>query len=193
MSQDEEIDKVLGQVKMNALNSGFFNQLLTKPTTQNTNNNQTSQNQNQQQSQNYNTQLNLQSNISQMSNQQSELIFDFNESSQSEHTINQEANLNNNNNQTNQTDFFQSVYSTDNVYSDMPKSPSFNQMSSMGNNFENEPPLLEELEINFDHIKSKMLSVLNPFKPVDTIFINDSDLAGPLIFCLLLGLFLLFV
>ncbi|KAJ3446722.1 protein yipf [Anaeramoeba flamelloides] len=128
-----------------------------------------------------------------MSEQTNELIFDFNEQSQPEQTtINQETNPNNNNNQSNQTDFYQSVYTTDNIYSEMPRSQSFNQISSMGNNFENEPPLLEELEINFDHIKSKMLSVLNPFKPVDTIFINDSDLAGPLIFCLLLGFFLLF-
>lgn len=30
--------------------------------------------------------------------------------------------------------------------------------------FENEPPLLEELGINFDHIRQKTLAVLNPLK-----------------------------
>lgn len=29
--------------------------------------------------------------------------------------------------------------------------------------YENEPPLLEELGVNFDHIRLKTLAVLNPF------------------------------
>lgn len=31
-------------------------------------------------------------------------------------------------------------------------------------NFEDEPPLLEELGINFDHIRQKTIAVLNPVK-----------------------------
>ncbi|KAI0241241.1 hypothetical protein L0F63_006449, partial [Massospora cicadina] len=55
-----------------------------------------------------------------------------------------------------------------------------------------EPPLLEELDINFEHVKTKTFAVLNPLKPVDSHMMDDVDLAGPLIFCLLLGLVLLF-
>ncbi|KAJ2453397.1 hypothetical protein EV183_002254 [Coemansia sp. RSA 2336] len=57
--------------------------------------------------------------------------------------------------------------------------------------FPNEPPLMEELGINFQHIKSKTLAVLNPFKPLDTKIYDDSDMAGPLLFILVLGTFLL--
>ncbi|KAJ1813143.1 hypothetical protein LPJ56_003563 [Coemansia sp. RSA 2599] len=57
--------------------------------------------------------------------------------------------------------------------------------------FPNEPPLMEELGINFQHIKSKTLAVLNPFKPLDTEIYDDSDMAGPLLFILVLGTFLL--
>ncbi|RUP12160.1 hypothetical protein BC936DRAFT_139838 [Jimgerdemannia flammicorona] len=59
--------------------------------------------------------------------------------------------------------------------------------------FADEPPLLEELGINFLHIKSKSLSVLNPLRPVDRHIMDDTDLAGPLLFCLLFGVFLAFV
>ena len=56
---------------------------------------------------------------------------------------------------------------------------------------DNEPPLLVELGINFEHITSKGLTVLNPFKQVDRHIMDDTDLAGPLIFCFLFGGFLL--
>ncbi|EDQ88995.1 uncharacterized protein MONBRDRAFT_32572 [Monosiga brevicollis MX1] len=56
---------------------------------------------------------------------------------------------------------------------------------------EEEPPLLEELGINFDHIRSKTLAVLNVAKPVDSHLMDDTDLAGPLMFCLLFGAFML--
>lgn len=49
---------------------------------------------------------------------------------------------------------------------------------------ENEPPLLEELGINFDHIFKKTKSVLNPFTTPDLSILDDVDLAGPLVFCL---------
>ncbi|BES92306.1 Yip1 domain family member [Nesidiocoris tenuis] len=52
-------------------------------------------------------------------------------------------------------------------------------------NFENEPPLLEELEIYPDLIAKKIQSVLNPFRKGPPV--PDHDLGGPLIFCLLFG------
>ncbi|KAI8851588.1 hypothetical protein BC829DRAFT_386409 [Chytridium lagenaria] len=58
--------------------------------------------------------------------------------------------------------------------------------------YADEPPLLEELGINFSHIISKAMVVLNPFKPLDKNLMDDTDLAGPLIFCFLFGGFLLF-
>lgn len=55
-----------------------------------------------------------------------------------------------------------------------------------------EPPLLEELGINFQHIKSKTLAVLNPFnKNITPDIMADSDLAGPILFVLLFGMLLL--
>ncbi|VDK80778.1 unnamed protein product [Litomosoides sigmodontis] len=57
--------------------------------------------------------------------------------------------------------------------------------------FENEPPLLEELGINFSHIRQKTFAVLNPFGSVAPDVIADQDLAGPLVFCLLFGAALL--
>lgn len=53
--------------------------------------------------------------------------------------------------------------------------------------FDDEPPLLEELGINFDHIWEKTKSVLNPFKDTDSHIMDDTDLAGPLVFCLAFG------
>ncbi|KAJ8684642.1 hypothetical protein QAD02_020435 [Eretmocerus hayati] len=61
---------------------------------------------------------------------------------------------------------------------------------------EEEPPLLEELGIDPDRILQKTMAVLNPFHKQDQIddadyLLQDSDLAGPLTFCLLLAAFLL--
>lgn len=58
--------------------------------------------------------------------------------------------------------------------------------------FDGEPPLLEELGINFNHIKRKSFAVLNPFKKIDQHLMDDADLAGPLVFCFCFGMFLLF-
>jgi hypothetical protein len=58
--------------------------------------------------------------------------------------------------------------------------------------FEGEPPLLEELDINFSHIRDKSMTVLNPFRRVDERIMDDADLAGPLIFCFCFATFLLF-
>merc|ERR1711939_162056 len=57
--------------------------------------------------------------------------------------------------------------------------------------FEGEPPLLEELGINFDHIRQKSLTVLNPLRPVDAHIMDDADLAGPLVFCFVFAMLLL--
>ncbi|CAG2103583.1 unnamed protein product [Medioppia subpectinata] len=57
--------------------------------------------------------------------------------------------------------------------------------------YADEPPLLEELGINFDQIVQKTYAVLNPFRRPDPSILHDSDLAGPLVFCLAFGSFLL--
>lgn len=71
--------------------------------------------------------------------------------------------------------------------------------------YDGEPPLLEELGVNLRHVRSKVrclprriliarcqgltyrqtLAVLNPFSRIDQHLMDDSDLAGPLIFFLL--------
>ncbi|XP_013373522.1 PREDICTED: protein YIPF7 isoform X2 [Chinchilla lanigera] len=59
--------------------------------------------------------------------------------------------------------------------------------SPYSDGFDEEPPLLEELGINFDHIWQKTLTVLNPMKPADGSIMNETDLTGPVLFCLALG------
>lgn len=94
--------------------------------------------------------------------------------------------------------------------------------------YDGEPPLLEELGVNFGHIKGKVrekslpqgaseqdafprsffrnpcnfndlmvfekqtLTVLSPLSPIPAHIMDDSDLAGPILFFLLFGTFLLF-
>ncbi|KAF2362246.1 Yip1 domain [Trinorchestia longiramus] len=58
-------------------------------------------------------------------------------------------------------------------------------------NEEDEPPLLEELGIDPDAILQKTLNVLNPRRNTDPAMLQDTDLAGPLVFCLAFGSFLL--
>ncbi|XP_013804928.1 protein YIPF7 [Apteryx mantelli] len=62
---------------------------------------------------------------------------------------------------------------------------------SYADGFDEELPLLEELGINFDHIWQKTLTVLNPMKPADGSIMNETDLTGPMVFCLALGATLL--
>lgn len=57
--------------------------------------------------------------------------------------------------------------------------------------YDNEPPILEELDIRFDHILSKTQAVLYPKKQLSEDILDDADLAGPLCYCLLLGACLL--
>lgn len=60
--------------------------------------------------------------------------------------------------------------------------------AAFASDFSEEPPLLEELGLNFGHIKKKTISVLNPFtRTLDPELIDDCDLAGPLVFGGLLG------
>eukprot|EP00908_Phaeocystis_cordata_P008990 Transcript_1971.p1 GENE.Transcript_1971~~Transcript_1971.p1 ORF type:complete len:273 (+),score=92.91 Transcript_1971:105-821(+) len=57
-----------------------------------------------------------------------------------------------------------------------------------------EPPILEELDINFAHIVTKTKAVMWPRRSkLDATVINDSDFAGPVFFCIILGTLLLFV
>ncbi|KAL1953591.1 hypothetical protein VTO42DRAFT_2572 [Malbranchea cinnamomea] len=57
--------------------------------------------------------------------------------------------------------------------------------------YEGEPSLLEELGINLEHIRTKTLTVLNPFARIDQHLMDDSDLYGALLYILLYGTFLL--
>nr|XP_022904405.1 protein YIPF5 [Onthophagus taurus] len=60
-----------------------------------------------------------------------------------------------------------------------------------GENYEDEPPLLEELGVNLHHIWQKTLTVLNPLRTPEEEAAKDTDFAGPLVFCLVFGGFLL--
>lgn len=67
-----------------------------------------------------------------------------------------------------------------------------NALSTRG--YAHEPPLLEEIGINFDHIFTKTKIVLTPTNGNNVFsqeILNDSDFAGPLLFFMLFGLFLL--
>lgn len=59
--------------------------------------------------------------------------------------------------------------------------------------FEGEPPLLEELGINFSHIRDKSMTVLNPLRAIDDRIMDDADLAGPVLFVFCFALVLLLV
>lgn len=63
--------------------------------------------------------------------------------------------------------------------------------------FPDEPGLMEELGVNLPHILDKSLTVLNPLHRYsahhthDAHMMDDTDLAGPLIFCFAFGMLLL--
>ncbi|XP_062378203.1 protein YIPF5-like [Sardina pilchardus] len=63
--------------------------------------------------------------------------------------------------------------------------------TATGDGYDVEPPLLEELGINFEHIWQKTLTVLNPVMPADGSIMNETDLTGPVLFCIALGATLL--
>ncbi|GAB5031494.1 yip1 domain-containing protein [Nannochloropsis oceanica] len=66
-------------------------------------------------------------------------------------------------------------------------------MDSVGveEDYSMEPPLLEELGINFRHIGEKTKTVFMPMRSMDEHIMDDADLAGPLFFLLCFGIFLL--
>jgi hypothetical protein len=70
----------------------------------------------------------------------------------------------------------------------------YNMMGGGGSSFGDDDdddnddiPLLEELGINFDHIFRKTLIVLFPNRRISEDIADDTDLAGPLCFALILG------
>lgn len=73
----------------------------------------------------------------------------------------------------------------------IPKAPSSLGAGYDPSEFEHEPPLLEELGINVEHILGKMRSVALPLQRfggnMDATVIQDADLAGPIALALLLG------
>lgn len=84
------------------------------------------------------------------------------------------------------------------AYGFMPSAQAFQAEQQRGGgpvndavDLENEPPLLEELGINFEHIRAKTFAVLNPLNRPSSEVSGDQDLAGPLVFCLLFGAALL--
>ncbi|XP_038651745.1 protein YIPF5 isoform X1 [Scyliorhinus canicula] len=82
---------------------------------------------------------------------------------------------------------------TGQIYQPTPTFTPSSPQSVYGNSFEDEAPLLEELGINFDHIWQKTLTVLHPLKAADGSIMNETDLAGPMVFCLAFGATLLLV
>lgn len=62
--------------------------------------------------------------------------------------------------------------------------------------YPDEPSLMEELEINLPHIWSKSMTVLNPVHRYSAVnqrdahMMDDTDLAGPLLFCFVFGILL---
>ncbi|XP_043289437.1 protein YIPF5 [Venturia canescens] len=85
---------------------------------------------------------------------------------------------------------------TQNAYSGEMMYPGDDFKATSGFGEEDEPPLLEELGIDPDRIIQKTLAVMNPFhrrgQMDDANYLTqDSDLAGPVAFCLALAGFLL--
>jgi len=54
--------------------------------------------------------------------------------------------------------------------------------------YENEPPLHEELGINIGAVLRKARTVANPFSKIDNTFADDADMTGPVLLWVLLGL-----
>jgi len=108
-------------------------------------------------------------------------------------------------NTSDQGDFFPSSYSADQglypptapVGGQGQQMPSVMQPMNDGSGTvsfdpDQEPPLLEELEIDFPRIWQKTLAVIMPFrKEIDPHLMDETDLAGPLVYCFLFGMFLL--
>jgi len=57
--------------------------------------------------------------------------------------------------------------------------------------YDDEPPLLEELGVNLGHIWRKTAAVLHPTRKISADIMDDTDMAGPLVVGLLLGVSLM--
>lgn len=72
---------------------------------------------------------------------------------------------------------------------------SYNRYTYNPDDFADEPPLLEELGINISHIQTKSLAVILPVRYAKTAInenlMEDADMAGPIVFGILLALELL--
>jgi len=84
------------------------------------------------------------------------------------------------------------VYTGSMFVPDHTQTTNFSASPAAGTGFEDEPPLLEELGINPDHIMQKTLTVLNPMRSTDAEIAGDSDLAGPIVFAMAFGSFIMF-
>jgi hypothetical protein len=99
-------------------------------------------------------------------------------------------------------DYYSSQYSNNTNNNSNSNTNNSNTYYSSDNNssnvvdYDNEPPLLEELGINPSEIFHKSLSVAIPFDYFNKLSSaelseSESDLAGPLLICLLFGTFLM--
>jgi len=99
--------------------------------------------------------------------------------------FNSGGNFNAYNNLTNQ-EYYQPNNNFNNIKNTAPAADMY------GGGFEDEPPLLEELGINFDHILQKTKLVLNPLRSISSDVVNETDFTGPLVFLFTLASLLLF-
>uniref|UniRef100_A0A7S4I628 Protein YIPF n=1 Tax=Vannella robusta TaxID=1487602 RepID=A0A7S4I628_9EUKA len=95
-----------------------------------------------------------------------------------------------------ENDFFTSTFDQDQDQTQFqapPVQPSMDRKVNIWTGrFEDESPLLEELGISFSNITQRTVLVLNPIQKEATLdVIQDVDLTGPVIFCLVFGVFLL--
>ncbi|OWF37274.1 protein YIPF5-like [Mizuhopecten yessoensis] len=81
----------------------------------------------------------------------------------------------------------QNVYAGSIMTPEVPNAYTGPSSNSGGDSYEDELPLMEELGINFDHITQKTMAVLNPLKQTESTIMQDTDLAGPFVFCLAFG------
>jgi hypothetical protein len=97
-----------------------------------------------------------------------------------------------NNAQGNQQNFYNPSSPTPQYFVPQASPMDANTGESGFDNFEDEPPLLEELGINPYHIMEKTLAVLNPLRTTDALILQDTDIVGPVVFCVMFGFILLF-
>ncbi len=59
--------------------------------------------------------------------------------------------------------------------------------ASVDEDYDNEPPLHEELGINIPSVLAKAKAVANPFSKIDSSFADEADMTGPVVLGVLLG------